>query len=82
MLSVAVIFVLGYLGIITDSYLSTFLIQGVVMLAMPVILYSLFVSKNVKQTFSDFGFKKIKKHWVYVLGGCIIGCGRICIFKL
>lgn len=59
LLSVAVIFVLGYFDIITNSYLSTFLIQGVVMLAMPIILYSLFITKNVKKTFSDFGFKKI-----------------------
>lgn len=59
LLSVAVIFVLGYFGIIKDSYLSTFLIQGVVMLAMPIILYSIFVTKSVKQTFNHFGFKKI-----------------------
>ena len=59
MLSVAVIFVLGYFNIITDAYLSTFLIQGIVMFALPIILYSLFISKNAKQTFADFGFKKI-----------------------
>ena len=59
MLSVALIFVLGYFGILTNSYLSTFLIQGVVMLAMPILLYSLFVTKSAKQTLSDFGFKKI-----------------------
>lgn len=59
MLSVAVIFVLGYFNIVTNQFLSTFLIQGIVMLAMPIVLYSLFISKNVKQTFKDFGFKKI-----------------------
>lgn len=59
MLGVASIFVLGYFGIITNSYLSTFLIQGIVMFAIPIILYSLFISKNIKQTFNDFGFKKI-----------------------
>jgi len=59
MLSVAVVFVLGYFDITTNSYLSTFLIQGVVMLAMPILLYSLFISKSVKPTLSDFGFKKI-----------------------
>lgn len=59
MLGVALIFVLGYFDIIRSSYLSTFLIQGVVMLAMPIILYSLFVTKNIKKTFNDFGFKKI-----------------------
>ena len=35
LLSVASIFVLGYLGIVTNSYLLVFLIQGVVMLAVP-----------------------------------------------
>lgn len=59
MLSVAGIFILGNFNILTNSYLSTFLIQGIVMLAVPIILYSLCVSKNIKQTFSDFGFKKI-----------------------
>lgn len=59
MLSVAVIFVLGYFDIISNSYLSTFLIQGIVMFAIPVMLYSLFISKSLKQTFGDFGFKKI-----------------------
>ncbi|MFQ6724293.1 MAG: lysostaphin resistance A-like protein [Clostridia bacterium] len=29
------------------------------MFAIPIILYSLLISKNVKQTFMDFGFKKI-----------------------
>ena len=59
MLSVAIIFVLGHFGIVTNIYLSTFLIQGIVMFAIPTILYSLFISRNVKQTFNDFGFKKI-----------------------
>ena len=59
MLCVAVVFVFGYFGLLKNSYLSTFLIQGVVMLAIPIILYSLFVTKNIKQTFREFGFKKI-----------------------
>ena len=59
MLGIASIFVLGYWGILKNTYLSTFLIQGVVMFAVPIILYSLFISKNFKQTFQDFGFKKI-----------------------
>lgn len=59
MLSVASIFVLGYFDILTDNILSTFLIQGVVMFAIPIILYSIFITKNPKQTFKDFGFKKI-----------------------
>lgn len=59
MLSVASIFVLGYFGILENEWLSNFLIQCVVMFAIPILLYSIFVSKNVKQTFRDFGFKKI-----------------------
>lgn len=60
LLGVATIFVLSYFfDFMINPYLSTFLIQGVVMLAMPIFLYSIFVSKNVKQTFKDFGFKKI-----------------------
>lgn len=76
MLSVALIFVLGYFDIINNSFLSTFLIQGVVMLAMPIILYSVFVSKNLKQTFSDFGFKKIS----FTVLMCSIGLGFILFF--
>ena len=59
MLSIALIFILGYFGIIANGIISTLLIQAVVMFAFPIILYSLFISKNVKQTFKDFGFKKI-----------------------
>ena len=59
MLAVAVVFVLGHFNIITNIFVSTFLIQGIVMFAIPIIFYSLFISKNIKQTFSDFGFKKI-----------------------
>lgn len=58
-LAVSIIFILGYMEILDNSYLTTFLIQGIVMLAIPIILYSLFITKNAKQTFSDFGFKKI-----------------------
>ncbi|MBQ8522870.1 MAG: CPBP family intramembrane metalloprotease [Clostridia bacterium] len=76
MLSVALIFVLGYFDIITNSYLSTFLIQGIVMFAIPILLYSRFVTKNIKQTFSDFGFKKIS----LVVLLCSIGLGFVLFF--
>ena len=59
MLSVAIVFLLGYMEIFNNSFLTTFLIQGIVMLAIPIILYSAFITKNIKQTFRDFGFKKI-----------------------
>ena len=76
MLAVAIIFLLGYTGIITNTFLSSFLIQGIVMLAIPIILYSIFVSKNVKQTFSDFGFKKISLKIILIS----IGLGFILFF--
>ncbi len=76
MLSIALIFILGYFGIITGGFISTLLIQAVVMFAFPIILYSLFISKNIKQTFSDFGFKKIS---ITVLM-CSIGLGFVLFF--
>lgn len=76
MLSVAVVFVLGYLGFLENSYLSTFLIQCVIMFAIPVILYSLFVTKSAKQTFKDFGFKKISFNILL----CSIALGFVLFF--
>ncbi len=66
MLCIAVIFVLGYLGIFSNEFLTTFLIQIVVMFAIPLILYSLLVTRNVKSTFSDFGFKKISLNAIFI----------------
>lgn len=59
MILVALIFVLGYLGYFQNDYISTFLIQIMVMFAIPMLLYTMFVSKSFKQTFKDTGFKKI-----------------------
>lgn len=59
MLCIASLFVLGYFGILKNEFLSNFLIQCVVMLSIPILLYSLLVSKSAKQTLKDFGFKKI-----------------------
>lgn len=59
MISVAILFALGYLGVFKSDILSSFLIQIIVMLAIPLLLYTLFISKNVKQTFKDAGFKRI-----------------------
>lgn len=56
---VAVVFVLGSFGIVTNDYLSSFLIQCVVLFGVPLLLYTLMISKNPKQTFKDAGFKKI-----------------------
>lgn len=56
---VGIVFVLGYLGVLKSDWLSSFLIQIVIISAIPLVMYSLLVSKNVKKTFSDFGFKKL-----------------------
>ena len=56
---VAIVFVLGSLGFVQSDVLSSFLIQIVVMFAVPMLMYSLLVSKSGKQTLNDFGVKKI-----------------------
>lgn len=63
---VCVWFILGYTGIIRNDILSTFLIQIVTMLAVPLLLYTLFCSKSIKKTFSDTGFKKISSKMVII----------------
>ena len=57
MILVAIIFVLGAFGIVQNEWLSTFLIQIVVMFALPLLLYSLFTKTKVKDTFKTFGIK-------------------------
>lgn len=64
MILVALIFVLGYLGLLQNDYISSFLIQIMVMFAIPMLLYTLFVSKSFKQTFKDTGFKKISSRMI------------------
>lgn len=59
MVLVALIFVLGAFGIITSDWLSTFLIQIVIMFALPILLYSLFTKTKIKDTFKTFGIKKV-----------------------
>lgn len=56
---VAVVFAFGYMGIFNNETLTTILIQAIIIFAIPLLLYTLTVSKNLKQTFSDTGFKKI-----------------------
>lgn len=64
MILVALIFVLGYLGLLQNDYISSFLIQIMVMFAIPMLLYTLFVSKSFKQTFKDTRFKKISSRMI------------------
>ncbi len=56
---VAVLFLLGYLGILQNEFLTSFLIQIVVMFAIPLLMHSLLVKRTAKQSLSDCGFKKI-----------------------
>ncbi len=74
MICVAIIFVLGYNGIITNDIFSSFLIQIVVMFAIPLIMYTLLISKNKKQTLKDVGLKKIsaKMIGITVLIGLVL----------
>lgn len=59
MICIAGVFTLGYFGFLKNEWLSSLLIQIIVMCAIPLLLYTLLVSKNFKQTLADVGFKKI-----------------------
>ena len=63
---VAVVFVLGYLDIFKNDWLPSILIQIVIISAIPILMYSLLVSKNLKQTFADFGFKKLSAKLLFL----------------
>lgn len=56
---VAVIFLFGYSGFLKNDILTSFLIQIVVMFAIPMLMYSLLMKKSVKETMKDAGLKKI-----------------------
>lgn len=74
MLSVAIVFVLSYFGIIKNEYISTFLIQIVIMFAIPLLLHKVFVTKSFKQTFKQIGFCSISLKMLgitIVLGFCL-----------
>ena len=64
---VAVIFVLGNFGIIENEWLSSFLIQIVVMAAIPLLMYKLLFKKSLKTTLKDVGFKKISSKSIFII---------------
>ena len=66
MILVALIFILGYLGFLQNEYISSFLIQIMVMFAIPLLMYTMFISKSFKQTFKDTGFKKISGRMIAI----------------
>ena len=63
---VAIVFVLGYLGILQNDIITSFLIQIVVMFAIPLFMYSLLMKKSLKETFHDCGFKRIGKKMLLI----------------
>ncbi len=63
---VATLFALGYFGIIQNDILSSFLIQIVVMFAIPLLLYSLLMKKNISTTIHDCGLKKISYKMILI----------------
>lgn len=76
MLLVAIIFVLGYLGVLQNEFLTSFLIQIIVMFAIPLLMYSLLTKKNLKETFNDVGLKKVTPNIVLIS----IGLGFVLYF--
>jgi len=63
---VAIVFLFGYLGFLKNDILTSFLIQVVVMFAIPMLMYSLLTKKNIKETISDCGLKKISSKMVLI----------------
>ena len=56
---VALVFLLGYTGVLKNDFLMSFLIQVVVMVSIPMLMYSLLMRRNLKETLSDCGLKRI-----------------------
>ena len=71
---VAIVFLLGYSGILTNDVLTSFLIQIIIMFAIPLLMYKLLMKKSFKETFKDAGLKKVS--------GKIIGISIILGFVL
>ncbi len=63
---VAIVFVLGYMGILQNEFLTSFLIQVIVMFAIPMFMYSLFMKRNLKDTLKDCGLKKISSKMILI----------------
>lgn len=61
---VAIVFLFGYSGFLKNDVLTSFLIQIVVMFAIPLMMYSLLFKKNLKESLTDAGLKKISAKMV------------------
>ncbi len=70
MILVAIIFLLGYSGILPNNnfmdMVVTIFIQVIVMFAIPLLLYTTMVRRNLKSTFRDFGFKSISGNMILI----------------
>ena len=63
---VAIVFLLGYSGLLQNDILTSFLIQIVIMFAIPLLMYSLLMKKNIKESLKDCGLKKISSKMVAI----------------
>lgn len=54
-----IVFAISYLGLITSQYFSTFLVQILILLIIPIILYVLLFKPDKKQIFEHLGIKKV-----------------------
>ncbi len=63
---VAIVFVLGYTGILQNDILTSFLIQIIVMFAIPMFMYTILMKKNFKETLTDCGLKKISGKMILI----------------
>lgn len=61
---VAVVFLFGYMGWLKNDILTSFLIQIVVMFAIPILMYALLFKKSLKKTCNDIGLRKISSKMV------------------
>lgn len=62
--SVALVFFLGHLGFLQNEFLSSFLIQIMIMFSIPLLLHSIMLTKNPKKSLQECGFKKISAKMV------------------
>ena len=69
MILIAVIFLVASLGVKMADWLYSSLIQVVAMFGATFLLYTLIVSKKPKQTFKDFGFKRVSSDIVIMTFG-------------
>ena len=67
LISVALVFVLSYFRFIENEWLSTFIIQILVMAAIPLLMYKLLFKKDFKTTLKDSGFNKISSKSVFII---------------